>query len=92
MRTCGAVGPFLCPNTGVYEIGESVALKVKPTPNVAHLVEKWLDTLTPQAREEAIGYLSRPEMYGAVSLAEAFRHDGFHGTEGAVQGWRRRNL
>ena len=69
-----------------------MALKVQPTPNTTHLVEKWLETLTPEAREEAIGYLSRPEMYGAVSLAEAFRHDGFHGTEGAIQGWRRRNL
>lgn len=69
-----------------------MALKVKPTPNTAHLVERWLDTLTPSAREEAIGYLSRPDMYGPVSLTEAFRHDGFHGTEGAIQGWRRRNL
>ena len=69
-----------------------MALKVKPTPNTAHLVERWLDTLTPEAREEAIGYLSRPEMYGAVSLTEAFRHDGFDGTEGAIKGWRRRNL
>lgn len=69
-----------------------MALKVKPAPNTALLVEKWLDTLTPEAREEAIEYLSRPDMYGAVSLAAAFKEDGFHGTEGAIAGWRRRNL
>ena len=86
------IGPFSVPKFGRLRDRRSMALKVKPTPNTTHLVEKWLDTLTPKAREEAIGYLSRPEMYGAVSLAEAFSHDGFTGTEGAIKGWRRRNL
>lgn len=69
-----------------------MALKRKPTPTTALLVEKWLDTLTPEARTEAIGYLSRPETYGPGALVDAFREDGFVGSEGAVKGWRKRNL
>lgn len=57
-----------------------------------HLVERWLNTLSPEDREEALGYLRQPSMYGNVALRDAFRHDGFKGTEGAIAGWRDRHL
>lgn len=68
-----------------------MALKA-PARARTHVVEAWLDTLTPEDRAEAVGYLSDPETYGPVALRDAFRHSGFKGTEGAIKGWRDRCL
>ena len=58
-----------------------------------NIIETYLDQCTPADREDALGYLTRPDLYAHVDLAEALSKElGYRISDMAVRGWRRRHL
>ena len=64
-----------------------MALTAKPTRMRTGVLEQWLNTLDTDTRTEAITYLEDTS-YGPVSLARAFRHDGYKGSDKPISRWR----
>ena len=68
-----------------------MALTAKPAKMRTGVLEQWLNTLDADTRAEAIQYM-RDTDYGPVSLARAFRHDGYPGSDKPIARWRENNL
>ena len=64
-----------------------MALKAAPKKMRTGVLEQWLNTLDDETRAEAIQYM-RDTDYGPVSLARAFRHDGYRGSDKPIAAWR----
>lgn len=64
-----------------------MALKVTPKKMRVGVLDQWLNTLDADTRAEAIGYMEDTN-YGTVSLARAFRHDGYRGSDKPIAAWR----
>ena len=62
--------------------------KTKPRANI---IEHYLATLSPDERDDALGYLRNPDMYSHVDLADALsREIGHEVSEASVRRWRRK--
>ena len=70
-------------------------MSLTTTPNVkprANIIEHYLATLTPDERDDALGYLRNPDMYEHQALADALTDElGYYVSEAAVRRWRRKH-
>ena len=58
----------------------------------ANIIEHYLATLTPAERNNALGYLTRPDIYEHQALADALSVElGYYVSEATVRRWRRRH-
>ena len=62
--------------------------KTKPRSNI---IEHYLASLSPDEREDALGYLRNPDMYEHQALADALSVElGYYVSEATVRRWRRK--
>ena len=58
----------------------------------ANIIEHYLATLSPDEREDALGYLRNPGMYEHQALADALSDElGYYVSEATVRRWRRKH-
>lgn len=70
-----------------------MALTITQKRSRTHIIENWLNTLNEADREDALEYLTKPDMYPHTALADAISEQlGHLISDRAVIGWRRRNL
>ncbi len=63
---------------------------IKPRTNI---IATWLNSLSKAERDDALGYLTNPDMYAHVDLADALSRElGYEVSEAAVRRWRRKHL
>ena len=67
----------------------STPATIKPRSNI---IEHYLATLSPDERDDALGYLRNPDMYEHQALADALTGElGYYVSEAAVRRWRRKH-
>lgn len=72
---------------------EEMTLAVRPENKTRiNIIATWLDTLGRAEREDALGYLTRPDVYGHQALADALSDElGYDVSEATVRRWRRKH-
>ena len=69
-----------------------MSLTTTPTKPRANIINNYLATLSPDEREDALGYLRNPNMYEHQALADALSVElGYDVSEATVRRWRRKH-
>ena len=62
---------------------------IKPRSNI---INHYLESLTPDERDDALGYLRNPDMYEHQAVADALTDElGYYVSEATVRRWRRKH-